>query len=320
MHRAQLGSNGPSVSRICLGTMLFGSVCDEHASRAILDAALELGIDFIDVANSYPSPPDPATAGRTEEIVGAWLRGHRDQVVLSTKFGSRFQSLKGSRSDVLMACEASLRRLKTDHIDVYWFHQPTLETPFEETLEALNTLADAGKIRYVGVSNFDARQLRLLLTAAAETSGLGPVALQPRYNLLYRQPERDVIPLAVGVGMGVVPFNPLGGGVLAGRYNRSPEPPPGSRFGWGEFGRSYANRYWSPDAFDLADVVAKIAAEAGASRAQVAVSWLLSRPGVTSVIVGASRAEQLRDSALGASAALGPGALAWLDQRSQRFV
>ncbi len=176
--------------------MLFGSTSDESSARDIMDSALEAGIDFVDVANSYPSPPDPQSMGRTEEIVGRWLRGRRHQVILSTKFGSSFQELRGSRRDVILACEASLRRLQTDRIDVYWFHQPTLDTPFEETLEALERLAEAGKILHVGVSNFQAWHLGLVLLAAAGRGGIPPTAIQPRYNLLHREPERDLIPLA----------------------------------------------------------------------------------------------------------------------------
>lgn len=322
MRRAQLGRSGLSVSRVCIGTMLFGSSCDEQRSHAILDTAFELGIDFVDVANSYPTPTDPNTIGRSEEIVGTWLKGRRDQVVVSTKFGSMFQALKGSRRDVTLACEQSLRRLQTDRIDVYWFHQPTMETAFDETLEALDRLILAGKVRYVGVSNFEAWHLGLLLMAAAgnSTERTRPIALQPRYNLLYRQPERDLIPLANGAGLGVVPFNPLGAGVLTGRYTRAEQPPSDSRFGWGEVGQTYTRRYWSGATFDVADTVKEVAAAQRLTPAQVAVAWLLSRPGVTSVILGASRPEQLRDSAAGVGAELSPESLARLDAASRRFI
>ncbi|MBJ7601784.1 MAG: aldo/keto reductase [Candidatus Dormibacteraeota bacterium] len=320
MRHAALGASGPQVSRICLGTMLFGSTSDEGASHRMMDTALELGIDFFDVSNSYPSPPDPQTMGRSEEIVGRWLKGRRDAVVLSTKFGSKFQSLKGSRRDVIQACEASLRRLQTDRIDVYWFHQPTLETPFEETLEALDRLLLAGKILYVGASNFEAWHLALLLLAASGHPATRIAAIQPRYNLLHRQPERDLIPLGASAGMGVVPFNPLGAGVLAGRYQRSAEPPPESRFTWGELGRGYRTRYWSEPAFDVADVVSQVAQQEGVTPSRVAVAWLLSRPALTSVIVGASRPEQLRDSAAGAEAILSAYSLALLDEVSRTFI
>lgn len=308
------------MSRVCLGTMLFGSTSDEAAARRIMDTAVELGIDFFDVANSYPSPPDPATMGRSEEIVGRWLKAHGREVVLSTKFGSKFQPLKGNRRDVTRACEASMRRLQTDHIDVYWFHQPTLDTPFEETLEALERLVEAGKVRHVGASNFEAWQLALLLLAGAGSRLARVVAIQPRYNLLHRQPERDLVPLAVATGLGVVAFNPLGGGVLTGRYAPAAEPPAESRFGWGEFGRSYQSRYWSEEAFATAEVVKTVAGREGRTPSQVAVAWLLSRPGVTSAIVGASRPEQLTDSASGAGVALAAESLAELEEASVRFI
>jgi aryl-alcohol dehydrogenase-like predicted oxidoreductase len=320
MDRASLGACGLKVSRICLGTMLFGSSCDEPTSRVIMDTAFELGIDFFDVANSYPSPPDPLTMGRTEEIVGRWLKGRRDAIILSTKFGSHFQARKGSRRDVILACEASLGRLGTDWIDVYWFHQATLDTaPFEESLEGLDRLVQAGKVLYVGASNFEAWQLGLLLLGAADRGGLRPIAVQPRYNLLHREPERDLIPLAVGAGLGVVPFNPLGGGLLTGKYARSSDPPPGSRFSWGAFGRAYAARYWSDAAFDLVEVVRTIAGREALTPSQVAISWLLSRTGVTSAIVGASQPQHLRESSRAVAASLSADAMAELDQASQGF-
>jgi aryl-alcohol dehydrogenase-like predicted oxidoreductase len=296
--------------------MLFGSSCDEASSVEIMNTARDMGLDFFDLANSYPSPPHPQTMGRTEEIVGRWLAGRRDSFVISTKFGSKFQNLKGSRSDVISACEASLRRLGTDRIDIYWFHQPTLETPFEETLEALDRLIQAGKVLHIGVSNFEAWHLGVLLLASAELSRVPPIAIQPRYNLLHRQPERDLIPLAVATHLGVVPFNPLGGGVLGGRYARADRPPAGSRFDWGEFGRTYADRYWSKPAFDLVGVVKQVAEFENVSPAQVAVAWLLSRPAVSSVIVGASKPEQLADSAAAATATLSPESLSLLDEAS----
>ena len=320
MRTGTLGATGLRISRICLGTMLFGSVLDEQESHCLMETALALGINFFDVANSYPSPPDPSTMGRTEEIVGRWLRGRRDSVVLSTKFGSKFHPLQGGRRDVIQACEESLRRLGTDRIDIYWFHQPTLATAFEETLEALDRLAEAGKILQLGVSNFEAWHLGVLLFQAGQRSGCRVAAVQPRYNLLYRQPERDLIPLAAAMGLGVVPFNPLGAGVLAGRYQRADLPPADSRFTWGEFGRSYQERYWSDAAFEVADVVREVATAEGLTSSQVAVAWLLSRKSVNSVIVGASRPGQLEDSAQGADADLSSESLRILEKASQGFI
>ena len=298
--------------------MLFGSTLDEGASGRMMDTAIELGINFFDTANSYPSPPDEATVGTSEEIVGRWLEGRRNSIVLSTKFGSKFQSLKGSRRDVILACEESLRRLGTEWVDIYWFHQPTMETPFEETLEALDRITEAGKIRYVGASNFEAWQLALLLSATKGRTVTRIAAIQPRYNLLYRQPERDLIPLATAAGLGVVPFNPLGAGILAGRYMRATEPPAESRFAWGEFGRSYRARYWSDYAFTVAGAVMEVADREGVTKARVAIAWLLAQAGVTSTIVGASRPEQLQDSAGGADASLSAESLALLDEASRR--
>ncbi|HSE94559.1 MAG TPA: aldo/keto reductase, partial [Methylomirabilota bacterium] len=172
METVSVGRSGLKVSRLCLGTMLFGSQVDERASTAVMDAALDLGIDFLDVADNYPVPVTPETWGRTEEIVGRWLRGKRDRVVVATKCVNRVgpgrNDAGGSRKHVIEACERSLRRLQTDRIDLYYLHHPELDAPVEEAFEALDRLVQDGKVLYLGVSNFTACQLALALIAIAE--------------------------------------------------------------------------------------------------------------------------------------------------------
>jgi aryl-alcohol dehydrogenase-like predicted oxidoreductase len=324
MEIVNLGRHGLKVSRLCLGTMVFGAQCDESASVAVMNTAAELGFNFLDVADVYPVPPDPKTSGRTEEIVGRWLRGKRDQFVLATKFfgpmgpGANHQG--SSRKHMIEACEASLRRLQTDRIDVYYAHQFDPATPLDETMEAFDRLRGEGKILYVGLSNFSAWQLGLAQAVVAERR-LAPVAaLQPRYNLLYRQPERDLLPLARALGVGVMPYNPLGAGMLTGKYQRGSQPPPASRFGWGDYGRMYQGRYWSEEMFGVVDAVVEVAKAESVTPAQAALAWMLTRASVTSPIVGASRPEQLQDTVKALAVKLSSESLASLDEASRTFL
>lgn len=324
METVRLGRHGLRVSRLCLGTMVFGAQCDETASGAVLDAADELGFTFIDGADVYPVPPDPETAGSTEEILGRWLRGRRERFVIATKFGNPMgpgaNQQGASRKYMIEACEASLRRLQTDRIDVYYIHRPDDGTPIDETLEAFDRLRADGKILYVGISNFSARQLALAQAVVAEAR-LAPIAaLQPRYNLLFRQPERDLLPLAAALGIGVMPYNPLGAGMLTGKYRRSSEPPPESRFGWGDYGRMYQGRYWSVEMFGVVEALVGVAEAESVTPAQAALAWLLSHPQVTSPIVGASRPDQLRETVKCLEVNLSAESIARLDDASRSFL
>jgi 1-deoxyxylulose-5-phosphate synthase len=324
MEHVTLGRWGLRVSRLCLGTMVFGSQRDESESRAVLDRALELGIDFVDVADVYPVPSDPATVGRTEEIVGRWLRGHRHEVVVATKFGGAMGSGPNwggsSRKHVIEACEGSIRRLQTDRIDVYYMHHWDTGAPLDEMLEAVDRLHQGGKVLYFGVSNYSAWQLSLALTLIAERH-LHPIAaLQPRFNLLFREAERDLLPLARATGMAVLPYNPLAAGILSGKYIRTQPPPPDSRFAWGEYGEMYRRRYWSDAMFDVVDTLRTVAGEAGMSPIQAALSWVLSKEAITAPIVGASRPEQLDETVLALELPLDGEALARLDEVSAAFV
>jgi len=324
MESVRMGRHGLRVSRLCLGTMVFGAQCDEAASFAVLDAADELGIDFLDTADAYPVPPDPDTAGSTEEIVGRWLKGKRDRFVVATKFGNRMgpgaNDEGASRKRMIEGCEASLRRLGTDRIDVYYIHRVDESTPIDETMEAFDRLRADGKILYAGISNFSAWQLALAQAVVAE-SRLAPIAaLQPRYNLLFRQPERDLLPLAAALGIGVMPYNPLGAGMLTGKYKRSSEAPPESRFGWGDYGRMYQGRYWSDEMFGVVEALVAVAEEEGVTPAQAALAWLLGNQAVTAPIIGASRPEQLKETVKCLEVTLSGAARERLDAASRSFL
>jgi 1-deoxyxylulose-5-phosphate synthase len=324
MDSVNLGRSGLRVSRLCLGTMIFGTQLEEEAAFAVMDRALELGIDFLDLADVYPVPPAPGTWGRTEEIVGRWLRSRRPSVTVATKcagrVGAGVNDLGGSRKHVIEACEASLRRLQVERVDLYYLHHSDLGAPMEETLEALDRLVQDGKVHYVGVSNFEAWQLGLVMAVTAERRLARVAAVQPRYNLLNRTYERDLLPLCRAAGVAVVPYNPLGAGMLTGKYRRGQEPPADSRFGWGEYGRMYQQRYWSDRMFDVAEAVAAVGRELEISPARVALSWLLGQPAVTAPIVGASRPEQLDDSVAALEVELGKEHLDRLAEVSQPFV
>ena len=323
MEGVRVGRSGLQVSRLCLGTMIFGSQREQSEAFAIMDMAAELGIDFIDVADVYPVPPTSETWGRTEEIVGAWLQGKREGFVVATKCVNRVGPARndygGSRKHVIEACETSLRRLKTDRVEVYYLHHSDLDAPIDETFEALDRLVQDGKVLYVGVSNFEAWQVAMALEAIAKSNLARITVLQPRYNLLNRPYERDLLPLARASGMGVVPYNPLGAGLLTGKYRRGEEPPAESRFAQGDYGRMYQGRYWNDRMFDVADAVAELARDEGCTPAQLAVAWLLAQPDVTAPIIGASRPEQLVETAKAVGLSLSEATLQRLDQVSQPF-
>ena len=324
MEIVNVGRSGLRVSRLCLGTMIFGSQVDEAGAFAVMDRAAELGIDFIDVADVYPVPPSPETWGRTEEIVGRWLtsRGRRPTVATKcvNRVGTGANDAGGGRKHVIEACEASLRRLQVERIDLYYLHHSDLGAPMDETLEALDRLVQAGKVHYLGLSNFEAWQLGLALSVLAERRLARVAAMQPRYNLLNRVYERDLLPLCGAAGIGVIPYNPLGAGMLTGKYRRGQEPPADSRFGWGQYGQMYQGRYWSDRMFDVAEAVEQVAAEVGVSPARVALAWLLAQPDVTAPIVGASRPEHIEDSAAALEVRLTSEHLDRMAQVSQPFV
>jgi aryl-alcohol dehydrogenase-like predicted oxidoreductase len=303
MQTVRLGRTGLKISEVCLGTMTFGLQTERAESFAIMDAAAELGIDFFDVADVYPVGGTLETVGRTEEYVGDWLSGKRDDFVLASKAynptGAQPNDAGNSRRHIIAACEASLRRLQTDYIDLYYIHRWDDDTPIDETLEAFDDLRSAGKIRYAGCSNTAAWQLMQALWTSAEREILRFDAVQPRYNLLYRQIEAELLPAAHANGVGVVVFNPLAGGVLTGKYKPGETPRAGTRFTLGQAAKLYQARYWQDEQLDIVAQLAADLAARGKSITHVALRWVLDRPAVTGAIIGASRVEQLRDSLRG---------------------
>lgn len=290
--------------------MTFGYQCDEPTSHAILDKAAELGVEFIDTADVYPVPPTPETAGRSEEILGAWLKGKRERFVVATK--CRMRVGRGpndeglSRKHILKAAEDSLRRLGTDYIDLYQTHFPDPETPIDETLSALEQLVHDGKVRYIGCSNYPAWQLALSL-GVSERRGLARYDChQPRYNLLYRDIESELLPLCRDQGIGVIAYNPLAGGFLSGKYRSQEAPPSGTRFTLGKTGDLYRERYWQQAQFEAVEQLRKFFEARRKSLVQVAIAWVLAQRGITAAIVGASRPEQLDESVAAISLRLDP--------------
>ncbi|MHB1614253.1 MAG: aldo/keto reductase [Actinomycetes bacterium] len=297
MQHVRLGSTGLRVSRIALGTMTFGLQCDEQTSRAILDTAFEAGVTLLDTADVYPVGGTLETVGRTEEIIGRWLPGHRDQVVLATKGYGRTGPAEwdqgNSRVHLTAALDASLRRLGTDHVDLYQLHGPDPGTPIDETLETLDGFVRAGKVRYVGVSNFPAWQVARAVGRAEATRLTRPDSVQPRYNLLFRQFERELFPLAAAEGLGVLPYNPIAGGLLSGKYRSGPTPPEIGRFTLGTAADLYRRRYWHDRAFATVEALRGIADQAGLALPTMATAWVLANPVITAPIVGASSPGQL---------------------------
>lgn len=293
-----LGRSGLRVSRLTLGTMTFGGrgqfrdvgQTDLEGARRQIDIALDAGVNLIDTADVYSS-------GAAEEILGQALNGRRrDRVLLASKvrfsMGDRPNDAGLSRHHLIEACEASLRRLKADHIDLYQLHEWDGETPLEETMAALDHLVQSGKVRYVGCSNFGGWQVMKAL-AAARSTGLTLVSQQVYLSLQERSAEYEIVPSALDQGLGLLIWSPLAGGLLSGKYRRGEPAPPGSRRA-GEWAEPPV--YDEDKLYDTVDVLLEIAQGHGVSPARVALAWLLGRPGITTVIVGARTDEQLADN------------------------
>ncbi len=294
-----LGTTGLTVSRFCLGTMTFGLQSDETTSRAILDTAAAAGINFLDTADVYPLGGTLETVGCTEEIIGRWLKGKRSQFILATKcvgqVGPAPWDQGSSRKHILDAIDASLRRLDTDYVDLYQLHADDPATPLDETLEALDTIVRAGKVRYIGVSNFLAYRLSRALGRADVRNLTRFVSVQPRYNLLFREIERELLPLAQEEGLAVIPYNPLAGGLLTGKHNLEQGPTAETRFTLGTTAERYQDRYWHDREFKTVEELRTVADAAGLSLTTLAIAWVLANPIITAPIIGASRPEQLVD-------------------------
>ncbi len=307
MEYVKLGRTGLKVSTYCVGADNFGDQTSEAEAILLLGRATAAGVNFIDSANSY-------VAGKSEEIVGKFLGGRRSQVVLATKCRSKTgpgpNDIGVSRKAVMQACEDSLRRLKTDYIDLYQVHSWDPETPVDETLGAFDDLVRQGKVRYVGCSNFSGWQLTKALWMS-EKHGLARFdSVQPRYNLLYRDPERELLPAAREHGVGVVVYSPMAGGFLLGKYSKS-DVPAGTRFS--EQFRAhqfYRRTYWHDATFEAAARFGQVAQKHGVSRQALALKWVRSQPGVTACIVGARNEKQLVENLAAWEETVPPAAVA----------
>ena len=303
MEYRQLGRTGLKVTTICLGTMQFGWTADEVTAHGIISEAVELGCNFLDTADVYSRWAEGNPGGVSEQIIGNWLAATtvpRDQLIIATKvrgaMGEGVNDQGLSRQHIMNGVEASLRRLQTDHIDLYQVHWPDDETPLDETLGALNELVRSGKVRYIGCSNYPA----WLLAKSLWVSDLRQLArfdsLQPHYSLVHRAEfERELQPLCLDQGIGVIPYSPLGAGFLTGKYRRDSTMPDSAR------AENIRNRYMNEQGFTAVDKLEEIGQAHGATIAQTAIAWVLANPAVSSAIIGANSLPQLADTIKGAA-------------------
>src|SRR5260221_5174531 len=316
MQFVKFGQTGLTVSRMILGTGTFGKQTDEREAHRMLDKVAEAGINFIDTADIYPPG---AEVGGSEIITGRWLSNKRAGFILATKGGGKMGQAAwdagSSRKHLLDAIDASLRRLNTDYVDLYQLHMDDLIAPIDETVEAMDTIVRSGRARYIGVSNFLAYRLAKAHGRQEPLKLTRFVSAQLRYNLLFREVERELFPLAQEEGIAVIPFNPLAGGLLSGKYKHSDTPEKG-RFSaeLGGFGKSYHARYWHEREFETVARVQGIAKQQGEPITALSVAWVLANPAVTSVILGASRVEQVTDTLAAADYRLDSELKAKLDE------
>jgi aryl-alcohol dehydrogenase-like predicted oxidoreductase len=290
MEYRTLPKTGLKVSRLCFGTMTFGAQADQASAQRMVDCCLDAGINFFDTANVY-------NRGAAETILGKALKGRREKVVVASKVRGKMGDAPGdeglSRDAITKAIEASLQRLGTDYVDLYYLHLPDYAAPVEETLETMQELVRAGKVRFPAVSNYAAWQVCEILWIC-EKRGYQPYFIsQPMYNLLARGIEEEYLPFCQRFGVAVVPYNPLAGGLLTGKHSRQSGPPPGTRF---DGNKMYQDRYWLDDDFAAVEELRAVAREAGKTLVELALQWLLSQPLVDSIILGASRVEQLEEN------------------------
>jgi aryl-alcohol dehydrogenase (NADP+) len=323
MQTTRLGATGLTVSRLCLGTMTFGLQTEAAVAHSILDKAAGAGVNFIDTADVYPLGGGLRTVGTTEEIVGQWLEGRRDQFIVATKavgkMGSAPWQQGASRKHLLDAINDSLRRLNTDYVDLYQLHSDDVDTPLDETLEALDIIVKHGKARYIGVSNFLAYRLALAL-GRSDTKWLTRfVSVQPRYSLLFREIERELLPLCAEEKLGVLSYNPLAGGLLTGKHRFDTGPTEGSRFTLGTAAERYQERYWHEKQFGTVAKLSDAVAGAGVSLTTASIAWVLANPTISSAIIGASRPEQLDATLAAADMTLDPALKAQLDEITHEY-
>lgn len=302
MDYRRLGRTGLKVSTICLGTMQFGWTADKKASFEVMDTAVAHGINFFDTADVYTRWVEGNPGGVSEEIIGEWLAAGpilRDQLILATKVRGQMgngPNDKGlSRHHIMNAVEASLRRLQTDYIDLYQLHSPDAETPLDETLRALDDLVRAGKVRYIGCSNYPAWLLMKSLWLSDVQRLVRFDSLQPHYSLVHRAEfERELEAVCLDQGVGVIPYSPLAAGFLTGKYRRDTPLPDSARAG------GVQRRFMNEQGFAAVDKLEEIAQGHDASIAQMAIAWVLANPAVTSAIIGANSIEQLTETLRGA--------------------
>jgi aryl-alcohol dehydrogenase-like predicted oxidoreductase len=287
MRLRRLGSEGPDVSVVGLGSNNFGMRVDLEGTRAVVDAALDVGVTLIDTADIY------GNKGGSESFLGEVLEGRRDRVVLATKFGGDMgdgTEARGSRAYIRKAVAGSLQRLRTEYIDLYQYHTPDHVTPFEETFGALDELVREGKVRYVGHSNLEAAQVEEIDTLARERGWARPVSAQNRYSLLHRDAETELLPTCERLGIGVLPYFPLASGLLTGKYRRGQPRPQGTRL-------ATRDEVFTDETFDRLEALEAFAEQRGVSLLSVAIGGLLAQPAIASVIAGATKPEQVRANA-----------------------
>jgi 1-deoxyxylulose-5-phosphate synthase len=288
MEYRTLAQTDLKVSRLSFGTMPFGSQADQTASSRLVDRCLDAGINFFDTANMY-------NQGKAETVLGTALGDRRGRVVLASKVRCKMGEDESglSRAAIVKALEASLRRLGTDYLDLYYLHWPDYGVPIEETLGAMDELVRAGKVRYPAVSNFAAWQVCEILWLAEKRGTAPPRVSQPMYNLLARAIEEEYLPFCRRFGVAVIPYNPLAGGLLTGKHSADRGPLAGTRF---DSNPLYQGRYWHPEYFQAVEELRQIAREAGKNLLELSFRWLLDQPQVDSIILGASRLEQLDEN------------------------
>ena len=299
METRKMGRHGLEVPVLCLGTMTFGLQVDEAGSRSILDKAYDAGMVYLDTSDAYPLGGSTETAGETEAILGRWMKdkGNRDDLILTTKCfaptGRGPNSYGLSRQRIMDAVDGSLKRLGVDHIDVYLAHMDDENTPLDESLRAFDDITRAGKVRYVGCSNYSAWRLGKAIRTADQLGVSGYMTIQSRYNLLYRDLEVELLPMLRDEGIGLMVYNPLAGGMLSGKYKAGQDVEEGTRFDLGGAGAMYQHRYWQSAQIEAVERLKGEVEKRGMNLVSVAVAWVLAQPGVTTAIIGASRPDQL---------------------------
>jgi 1-deoxyxylulose-5-phosphate synthase len=286
----KLGRSNFTVSRICLGTNNFGSQLTEEQASKVVRKAIDDGINFIDTANVY-------VGGRSEEIIGKCLKGDRNSVAIATKMGygmpGESEGINLTPANVLAKADDSLRRLQTDHVDLFYLHGFDQNVPLADSLRAMNQLVKDGRVWHVGISNFTADQVDAALKICEQNDFAKPMALQPRFNLMVRDAEKGVFPICSKLGLGVVTYSPLAGGFLTGKYSKGTEPPAGTR---AAHNPNYWKRYNADENFAKLEKLSAIARDSGLPLTTLAIAWILSKPAVTAPIIGASTPEQVEEN------------------------